>query len=144
MTSTCSASATALPASPALFDTLPRRGFLRQLASLPLIGGGVSIIGSPRGVAEPVTENLMQAYKTWLHYEHRLLSREISELPELVAYYGDRRRSFNAIEPLISFVDIGEARNYHFPSAGHRPSPSTRAALVLSAVGCDWRSRRED
>jgi hypothetical protein len=42
------ASATALPNS-----TLPRRGFLRQLCHLPLIGGGAALLGVPTAVAEP-------------------------------------------------------------------------------------------
>ncbi len=38
-----------------------RRGFLRGLATLPLIGGGVTLIGNPtRAAAEPVTEDLLQ------------------------------------------------------------------------------------
>lgn len=32
-----------------------RRGSLRGLTSLPLIGGGVSLIGRPTAVAEPLT-----------------------------------------------------------------------------------------
>ena len=32
-----------------------RRSFLRQLASLPLIGGGVTLIGKPTAAAVPVT-----------------------------------------------------------------------------------------
>ena len=48
------ASATALPNS-----TLPRRGFLRQLCHLPLIGGGVALLGVPMAVAESAPDAAM-------------------------------------------------------------------------------------
>ena len=51
-----------------------RRDFLRGLASLPLIGGGVTILGNPTAAAMPVTPHLMQSYLTWLEYEHRMTS----------------------------------------------------------------------
>lgn len=35
-----------------------RRGFLRGLVSLPLIGGGVTLIGAPTAAATPVTPDL--------------------------------------------------------------------------------------
>ena len=34
-------------------DLLARRGFLRQLAHLPLIGGGVTLLGNPTAAAVP-------------------------------------------------------------------------------------------
>ena len=42
-------------------DPLARRGFLRGLAHLLLIGGGVTLIGNPTAAAEPVTEELLDA-----------------------------------------------------------------------------------
>jgi hypothetical protein len=36
-------------------DLLARRDFLRSLAHLPLIGGGVTILGNPTAAAVPVT-----------------------------------------------------------------------------------------
>jgi hypothetical protein len=75
-----------------------RRGFLRGLVHLPLIGGGITLIGAPSAVAEPVTKDLLYSYKSWLQMEHPRLNDWESQ-----------------------------------------PQPSTRAAGVLSAVGCDWR-----
>ena len=109
-------------------DLLARRGFLHQLAGLPLIGGGVTLIGNPTRAAEPVTEQLLDAYSEWLFYERQLLCRE--------RWPGSR--DAEAVVP----ANTG-ATGFHFPaypaSWKDAPKPSTRAAVVLSAVGCGWR-----
>ena len=46
-----------------------RRAFLRQLASLPLIGGAVTLIGNPTAAAVPATPELLDAYEEWLDLE---------------------------------------------------------------------------
>ena len=56
--------------------TITRRGFLRGLTTLPLIGGGVTLIGNPTKAAEPVTSHLLDCYDTWLFYERRFLRFE--------------------------------------------------------------------
>ena len=139
MSNTVSAAATGLPASiPALHDPMPRRGFLAGLTKLPLIGGSVALIGQPRAVAQPATRQILEAYKAWLHLEHRVLSYELAELPEMVSYYGGTSRDrYDIIEPMTLSFGTGDAYRYHF-NEGSTP-PSSRAALVLSAVGCDWR-----
>ena len=116
-----------------------RRAFLRQLCGLPLIGGGLTIIGASKAVAEPVTADLLEAYKTWLHYEQRFLCWEMAVHPACIARYWlsdhvDRIARYKAIESSFSY--IGQSGSYHGLGT---PEPSTRAALVLSAVGCDWR-----
>ena len=102
-----------------------RRGFLRGLVSLPLIGGGVTLIGSPSAVAEPACERLMAQYVNWLAYEWSRASLEI---------YGSDRSLWLPL--------YGAAYRWH-RERGDRVDmpvpPSTRAALVLAAVGCDWR-----
>ena len=104
-----------------------RRGFLRGLASLPLIGGGVTILGNPTRAAEPVTLDLLDNYNTWLTCEQRRLVEEIA---------GVGRSGYFAINNPAWF--------YHWEQFGKPPlpAPSTRAAIVLSAVGCDWREGR--
>ena len=106
-----------------------RRGFLRGLASLPLIGGGVALIGEPVGAAVPVDDSLLNTYSQWLYYERRLLSEE---------RYPGRGREQNAFVP----ANTG-AQGFHFPlwtqDWRDLPSPSTRAAVVLSSVGCPSR-----
>ena len=48
---------------------LPRRGFLRGLASLPLIGGSVALIGQPTKAAGPVTQAMLADYADFLAIE---------------------------------------------------------------------------
>ena len=114
---------------------LERRSFLRGLTSLPLIGGGVTLIGNPTAAAVPVTDDLLWSYKAWLQYEHRMLSYEIA---------GHDQRRAGEIERFIKLGYPGD--RFHFqwrdPQArgmaiwDNAPQPSTRAAVVLSAVGC--------
>lgn len=53
-----------------------RRGFLSGLATLPLIGGSVALIGSPSAVAEPLNQRLLDAYDEFLDGERRALKWE--------------------------------------------------------------------
>lgn len=110
------AAATGLPSS--------RRGFLRGLTSLPLIGGGVTLIGAPTAVAEPASFRLMVEYESWLGYEQARVARELGR-PDRTA---------------ISLYGAAHDWHVHRHGAGYRNgAPSTRAALVLATVGCDWR-----
>ncbi|MCJ2051241.1 hypothetical protein [Methylobacterium sp. J-070] len=106
-----------------------RRGFLRGLTTLPLIGGGVSLIGQPTAVAEPVSDQLLYTYMEWLSTERRVLCHEV--------WPGEPNAD--------RYVPQGTgATGFHFPDGVDwkaLPGPSTRAALVLSAVGCDWRGK---
>ena len=115
-----------------------RRTFLRGLATLPLIGGSVALIGAPSAVAEPITVNLVENYKTWLDLEMRFLTYEMASDPAHVARYQvedlssvDRRRRMESIIHMAN-----GATRFHGPRCA---GATTRAALVLSAVGCDWR-----
>ena len=119
-----------------------RRGFLRQLAGLPLIGGAVTLIGQPTAVAEPPGADLLEAYKTWLHFEGRWLSWEMAEHPEIMHRYrfkpgAPHKTRFEAVESGYTFV--GETGSYHHRRPGE--TACGRAALVLSTVGCDWREQ---
>ena len=111
-----------------MHDPNTRRSFLRGLTTLPLIGGGVTLIGNPTKAAELITPELLDAYSEWLFYERRMLCIE---------RYGDRDAE--------GFVPANTgAHLFHFPPSelgGWKaaPKPSVRAAVVLSAVGCDWR-----
>ena len=109
-----------------MVDLLARRGFLRGLAGLPLIGGGVTILGNPTGAAVPVTPELLHSYSAWLHFERRFLSWELC---------GADKSRFEAVDGIVLGCNPGFA--YH--KGGDQPPPSTRAAVVLSAVGCGWR-----
>ncbi|MBA9071737.1 hypothetical protein FHR71_005523 [Methylobacterium sp. RAS18] len=109
-----------------------RRGFLQALAALPLIGGAVSLTGSPSAVAEPITRDLLLAYSEWLRVERNRVHVEL---------WPDEDPSLVAMSALPVALDRGKL--FYVPQLpadayGERAA-STRAALVLSAVGCDWR-----
>ena len=105
-----------------------RRGLLRGLVSLPLIGGAVSLIGNPTAAAVPLDRDLLENYLTWLDQEKRFLNAEMA------FHFDGHHRGVWMDCPAARFhgsagLDWREARH-----ASHR------AALVLSAVGCDWRA----
>ena len=116
-------------------NTTHRRGFLRALAQLPLIGGGISILGAPTAAATPITVPLLEKY-------HAFLSREsLATLAEmyLLKYPGA------PAQERWSLADV-ESYRYDVPCCLLRESaeiekliascpPSSRAAAVLSAAG---------
>ena len=105
-----------------MHDPNTRRGFLRGLASLPLIGGSVTFIGQPTAVAVPVTPALLDSYDAWLHFERRYLRWH---------RYGPEgfRRIGNAVFP--------DNPGGYFHDDPARTDAASRAAVVLSAVGCE-------
>lgn len=114
------ASATALPS---------RRGFLSGLAGLPLIGGGVAILGAPTAAATPVTRGLLERYHAWIANEHAAVLFELGAVsPRDPAQPWAERR---ICTPLHWFPDAPDVER----SVLAMP-PSSRAAVVLSAVGC--------
>ena len=109
---------------------LPRRGFLSGLAALPLIGGGVSLIGQPTAAAVPVTKHLLRTYEQWLGWER---------LKACNALYGFDR----ATKAQSSFVPSGAAYDWHFPGGRiwelRSGEAASRAAVMLSAAGVPLR-----
>src|SRR4051812_4964072 len=105
-----------------MHDPNTRRSFLRGLTTLPLIGGGVTLIGKPTATAVPVTPELLDAYNEWLFVERRMLCIE---------QYG-KQGGREGFVPANTGAHL-----FHFPPferGGWKvtPNPSTRAALVLS------------
>ena len=114
-------------------DPASRRGFLRGLTTLPLVGGGVALIGAPSAVALPVTDELLDNYDAWLDCERRYLMWERHRSDPAnrwrVGYVGPHGQLFDYV-PMDN-----PGSKYHWLN----PVPaSSRAALVLSAVGCAW------
>lgn len=111
-----------------------RRSFLRGLATLPLIGGSVALVGEPSAAAVPVTDELMFSYKSWLHMEHRMVSHELA---------GHDLKRACAIEACFPAGNAGYRWHMQWARPGARgpagwidaPQPSTRAAVILSAAG---------
>lgn len=111
-----------------------RRGFLRGLVSLPLLGGGMTLIGSPTAAAVPITLPLMTRYVAWLAREHAeaLVERDEVKHPDTPHSAAHRREWVH--QPLFWFPDDPVAE-----VAVRASRPSSRAAAVLAAAGCDWR-----
>ena len=131
---------------PAATTGLPepnRRGFLRGLTTLPLIGGGVTLIGAPTAVAEPVSQALLDSYDAWLDAERRFLKWERHRKP-MADQHTPRPQCVwydPATGQMFDYVPAANAGHAWHYSGDPRlqPQPSTRAALVLATVGCDWR-----
>lgn len=96
-----------------------RRGFLRGLASLPLIGGSVALLGMPTKAAIPVTKAMMADYADWLAIERQGALREL---------YGR-----SAGDVMMSSLPLFD-RHRVWPDMAVAP-PSTRVAVILSAAG---------
>jgi len=120
--------------------SFPRRGFLRALASLPLIGGGVALWGRPVAAAAPVTLALMRRYRDFLSRELLTVVAEIDLIQAPWRHFGaDRQeawdladcRSFLDRIPPVAFVCAEGPATRAVADA----PPSTRAAVVLSAAG---------
>ncbi len=116
-------------------DTASRRGFLRGLTTLPLVGGGVALVGAPSAVALPVTDGLLDTYDAWLDCERRYLMWERHRSDPAnrwrVGYVGPHGQVFD----YVLLDNPGSKYHRQIPAPA---SPSSRAALVLSAVGCAW------
>ncbi len=110
-----------------------RRTFLRGLASLPLIGGSVALIGNPTAAAVPASREMLESYKSWLFMEHRMLSLEMASYDPQLG---------QVIEQQFMTGTPGDRWHFQWRNPGHRlagwpdaPQPSTRAAVILSAAG---------
>lgn len=111
-----------------------RRGFLRQLCSLPMIGGGVTLIGKPTAAGVPVTLELVEQYTNWLAREHghAMIERSMFRGPLDYPDRPDVHRAY--VEDSQRWVE--DMKLFRIPDASNLGSlPSTRAAIVLSAVG---------
>jgi len=111
-------------------DILARCGFLRGLTTLPLIGGGVTLIRNPTKADVRVTECLLENYNTWLDMARRWLIWEM---------IGDSKDQFS--ERYRSIRMDNAAASFHGGTRRGEMLPSERAAVVLSAVGCTWEGR---
>lgn len=118
-----------------------RRSFLRGLASLPLIGGGVTLIGQPTAAAVPITDALHERYFTFLAHEHRAAMKEHGYRTALVHA---RRRLGGHVADCEAWARSEGERAHYFdwmPEASDVEAvvasapPSTRAAVILSAAG---------
>lgn len=107
-----------------------RRGFLSGLVTLPLVGGGVTLVGTPTAVADTPSRYLLASYSEWLRLERNVLHDEIFCTDE------------PAVRPCRAVTAPLAVDRFFIPpypaSWRDLPKASTRAALVLAAVGCNW------
>ena len=96
-----------------------RRAFLRGLVSLPLIGGGLRLIGQPTAAAVQPSRAMLADYCDWLAVERSAALREL---------YG------TAISTALASGEPLFDRHRSWPDMLAFP-PSGRAAVMLSAVG---------
>lgn len=118
-----------------------RRGFLRGLVSLPLIGGGVTLIGRPTAAATPITPALLRTYAGWLAVEYGEALIELDTIgaadrPVRIALAVEQFRRDWCKDSAVLNPSSGGGQRFETPPV---TAPSTRAAVVLAAVGHDWR-----
>ncbi|KQS79950.1 hypothetical protein ASG32_24250 [Methylobacterium sp. Leaf361] len=111
------------------------------MASLPLIGGGVTLIGTPTAAATPVTPGLLRAYADWLAVEYGEALIELDTIgaadkPVRIALAVEKFRREWCQDNGTLNPPSGGGRRFVSPPVS---APSTRAAVVLAAVGSDWR-----
>jgi hypothetical protein len=112
-----------------------RRGFLASLVRLPLIGGGLAVLGAPSAVALPRSEELLRRYVIFLGREQQAARIELDAL-RYPHHFANMGYSLHAPETWraapwwqeIPADDAVEALIVAAPA-------SARAALVLSAAG---------
>jgi len=118
-----------------------RRGLLRGLTTLPLIGGSVTLIGAPTAAATPVTPALLRAYADWLAVEYGEALIELDTIgaadrPVRIALHVEKFRREWCQDNGTPNPPSGGGRRFECPPVA---APSTRAAVVLATVGADWR-----
>ena len=107
-----------------------RRAFLRGLASLPLIGGGVTLIGNPTAAAVPATYDLLDRYMDFLAIELRETVIQSREMYAARHGHGGSwvrettmRQMWAPERPWLQAILDADGK------------PSGRAAVILSAAG---------
>ncbi len=109
---------------------IARRGLLRGLATLPLVGGSVALIGQPTAAAVPFTPELATRYVAWLAREHAAacVAREVATYPHLVGTGRIEQRWTH--QPMAWFPPDETAE-----AMVRATSIASRAAVILSAAG---------
>ena len=124
-----------------MIEPANRRGFLSGLLSLPLIGGGVTLIGKPSAVAEPLSLDLMKTYVGWLGREFGRAHDDLLLMlpPDQQCYGGRPHPLFAPPSPIAGTVLCNWPAAPNAAALVVASPPATRAALVLSTIGVKWR-----
>lgn len=104
-----------------------RRGFLRGLTTLPLVGGSVALLGQPTEAAQPITPGLLATYSAWLWYERQSLM------------WASTRQGADAFIP---HLNPGSSFHHRGPvdAALYGHDAQRRASVILAAAGCSLTS----
>ena len=107
-----------------------RRVFLRGLATLPLIGGSVALVGSPTAAAVEFTPELATLYVAWLAREHAaaVVAHSETHYPHLI---GTGRIEERWTHQPMSWFPPGPSAE----AAVRNSSVASRAAVILAAAG---------
>lgn len=108
-----------------------RRSFLRGLVSLPLIGGGVTLVGQPTAAAVPVSSMLVERYALFLADEAREAFIEAREMRHLAQGYPERAA---VVRDHLEQTMWAPSNPWIHGLLEHQ-RPSARAAVILSAAG---------
>lgn len=117
-----------------------RRGFLHALAALPLIGGGLKLIGSPSAAALPISADLLRRYVGFVNRELFAAHVELTLV----------QSPHHFVNMGFSLADASTWRNlpvwWPVPADADLDSlvtsspASSRAAVVLAAAGLSPRA----
>ena len=118
-----------------LTTPMPRRGFLRALANLPLIGGSIMLLGTPSAAAVSISVDLLRKYRLFLNKE--LFATQI-EIESVVSPFHFANMGFSLSDP-SSWSGLPmwwpTPDDSVLDSLVTQKPPSSRAAVVLSAAG---------
>lgn len=115
--------------------TPSRRGFLRALAALPLIGGGIKILGEPTAVDVPISPAILRRYSGFLSRELFAAQAEIRFL-ECPDGFNDMGLSLTDASTWKAMPLWWETPPDHILEAVVTAKPSSsRVAVVLGAAG---------
>lgn len=111
---------------------LSRRSTLKALAALPCITAPAIFAATEAPADVPITNEMLENYATFLWIErHNLLVERYG-----LDGYRDRQKLLYTDNAAADFF------NGQHPWKAEQPA-SSRAALVLNAVGIDWRQPRD-
>ena len=115
--------------------TFERRGFLRALTAIPLLGGGIKLFGEPTSAAVPISPALLRKYAAFLNRElfATWLETRLIESPWHFTDMGYSLSDSSTWRKLPLWWPLPD--DPACEALVTRTAPSSRAAVVLGAAG---------